>query len=202
MNITGWMFENLARMLVKVLRTFPVFLEIKTKKKKILWTNLQEGTIVDCTFTFKSVEELILLQCFRWSVKYGAKRLSVDSPLGCLCVFHYPTVQTVDKPHAIAVHEECRSGTSKTKSLTCSGPLNFKNKVAKSQDSQMYCQALENTLNHSYTLHHLSSCHTCISTRIFISQVFVREKCFFVFFLMQMQKNDVMINHVLVKQWC
>jgi len=81
------------------------------------------------------------------SVVCGAESpaLSVDSPLGCLCVFYHPTVQTVDKPHAIAVHEECRSGTSKTKSLTCSDPLKFKNKVDKSPDSQMYCHCQAHT---------------------------------------------------------
>lgn len=58
-----------------------------------------------------------------------------------VCIWSHPTVQTVDKPHAIAVNEECGSGTRESNSLTCSDPLKNKNKVAKSQDSQMYCQA-------------------------------------------------------------
>lgn len=112
-----------------------------------------------------------------------------------VCIWSHPTVQTVDKPHAIAVDVECGSGTRESNTLTCSDPLKIKNKVDKSQDSQMYCQA------HAHCIMFLVLIQ--ISTPLIISVVFMMKNIFHPSFLFLCKcNNEVMISHVLVKQRC
>lgn len=112
-----------------------------------------------------------------------------------VCIWSPPTVQTVDKPHAIEVNVESGSGTRESNTLTCSDPLKIKNKVDKSQDSQMYCQA------HAHCIMFLAL--TQISTPVIISVVFMMKNSFrpSLLFLCKCD-NEVMISHVLVKQRC